>query len=394
MDEINDLFQQLVSQISILEIVIKGMIIGIVASAPMGPVGVLCVQRTLNKGRAYGFVTGTGAALSDILYALLTGYGLSFLYEIISNQTTLFWIQIIGAIIMFLFGLHTFRTNPMKNTRNVSRNKSSLLQNGITGFFITLSNPTIILLFLGLFTPFYKALADKWGRKPLFAISTAGMALGLLIIHLSSSYIMFLVGFAVISFFMGHDIQIIYILEEAPDKHRAKIYSLLKSFGILGVILIPTLRDALMGDDATKWRDIFLVPALIGFAATLLVVLFAKDTKVFINERTEYLSRPYEDRQREKELKKQQKQAQRNQAGVFNGVKYIFANKDTKMLIISHIIFDSAMPAIALYFESSMHRAGMSTSDITKALFMVPVIYAAITFLSGFIAIMISYLTL
>lgn len=239
---------------------------------------------------------------------------------------------------------------------------------------------------LGVFTPFYKALADKWGRKPLFAISTVGMALGLLIIHLSSSYIMFLVGFAVISFFMGHDIQIIYILEEAPDKHRAKIYSLLKSFGILGVILIPTLRDALMGDDATKWRDIFLVPAVIGFAATLLVILFAKDTKVFINERIEYLSRSYEDRQREKELKNQLKQAQRNQAGVFNGVKYIFANKDTKMLIISHIIFDSAMPAIALYFESSMHRAGMSTSSITKALFMVPVIYASITFLSGFIA--------
>lgn len=239
---------------------------------------------------------------------------------------------------------------------------------------------------LGLFTPFYKALADKWGRKPLFAISTLGMALGLLVIHLSSSYIMFLVGFAIISFFMGHDIQIIYILEEAPDKHRAKIYSFLKSFGILGVILIPTLRDMLMGDDATKWREIFLVPALIGFAAVVLVVIFAKDTKVFIGERVEYLSRPYEERQREKELKKKQKEAQRNQSGVFNGVKYIFANEDTKMLIIAHIIFDAAMPAIALYFESSMHRAGMSTSDITKALFMVPVIYAAITFLSGFIA--------
>ncbi|MEE1320469.1 MAG: MFS transporter [Acutalibacteraceae bacterium] len=239
---------------------------------------------------------------------------------------------------------------------------------------------------LGLFTPFYKALADKWGRKPLFAMSTLGMALGLLVIHLSSSYIMFLVGFAIISFFMGHDIQIIYILEEAPDKHRAKIYSFLKSFGILGVILIPTLRDMLMGDDATKWREIFLVPAIIGFIAVLLVVLFAKDTKVFINERIEYLSRPLAEREAEKALKKQQKEAQRNQSGVFNGVKYIFANKDTKMLIISHIIFDSAMPAIALYFESSMHRAGMSTSSITKALFMVPVIYASITFLSGFIA--------
>ena len=239
---------------------------------------------------------------------------------------------------------------------------------------------------LGLFTPFYKALADKWGRKPLFAISTLGMATGLLVIHLSSSYIMFLVGFAIISFFMGHDIQIIYVLEEAPDRHRAKIYSFLKSFGILGVILIPALRDALMGDDATKWRDIFLVPSLIGFVAVALVLLLAKDTKVFINERIAYLSRPYEEREKEKALKKQQKEAQRNQSGVFNGVKYIFANKDTKMLIISHIIFDTAMPAIALYFESSMHRAGMSTSEITKALFMVPVIYATITFLSGFIA--------
>lgn len=161
MNEINDLFQQLVSQISILEIVLKGLVIGIVASAPMGPVGVLCIQRTLNKGRAYGLVTGTGAALSDILYALLTGYGLSFLYDIISNQTMLFWMQIIGATIMFVFGLHTFRTNPMKNTRNVSRNKSSLLHNGITGFFITLSNPTIILLFLGLFTPFNFMLPEQ-----------------------------------------------------------------------------------------------------------------------------------------------------------------------------------------------------------------------------------------
>lgn len=239
---------------------------------------------------------------------------------------------------------------------------------------------------LGIFTPFYKALADKWGRKPLFVISTLGMAFGLLVIHLSSSYIMFLVGFAIISFFMGHDIQIIYILEEAPNKHRAKIYSFLKSFGILGVILIPTLRDILMGDDATKWREIFLVPAIIGFAAVTLVIAFARDTKVFISERIEYLSRPLEQRQAEKAIKKQQKEAQRNQSGVFNGVKYIFSNKDTKMLIIAHIIFDAAMPAIALYFESSMHRAGMSTSNITKALFMVPVIYATITFLSGFVA--------
>ena len=160
MNEINELFQSIISEISLVEIIVKGVIIGIVASAPMGPVGVLCVQRTLNKGRIYGIVTGTGAALSDILYALVTGYGLSFLYDIISNPGTLYWMQLVGAIVMFLFGIHTFRTNPVQNTRNVSRNKSNLVQNGITGFFLTLSNPLIVLLFMALFTPFNFMLPD------------------------------------------------------------------------------------------------------------------------------------------------------------------------------------------------------------------------------------------
>ena len=161
MNDINEMFQQIVSQISTVEIVVKGLIIGIVASAPMGPVGVLCVQRTLNKGRAYGIVTGMGAALSDILYALLTGYGLSFLYDLIHNPTALYWMQLVGAIVMFIFGVHTYRTNPVQNARNVSRNKSSLLNNGVTGFFITLSNPLIVLLFLALFTPFNFMLPEQ-----------------------------------------------------------------------------------------------------------------------------------------------------------------------------------------------------------------------------------------
>ena len=152
---------ELLSQVSLLEVIVKGIIIGIVASAPMGPVGVLCIQRTLNKGRAYGLVTGVGAASSDILYALLTGYGLSLLYDVITNQTTIYWMQLIGAVIMFIFGVHTYRTNPVQNTRNVSHNKSSLLRNGVTGFFITLANPMIILLFLALFTPFDFVMTEK-----------------------------------------------------------------------------------------------------------------------------------------------------------------------------------------------------------------------------------------
>ena len=161
MNEINVFLQELVRQISLVEVVVKGLIIGIVASAPMGPVGILCIQRTLNKGRNYGLVTGLGAAMSDIIYALITGYGLSFIYDFIHNENNLFWLQFAGSVLLFIFGAHTFRTNPAKNARNVSKNRSSLVHNCVTGFFITLSNPLIILLFIAMFTPFKFMLPEQ-----------------------------------------------------------------------------------------------------------------------------------------------------------------------------------------------------------------------------------------
>ena len=91
--------------IDILDQMIKGILIGIIASAPMGPVGVLCVQRTLNKGRWYGFVTGIGAAASDFIYALITGFGMSFVMELVTEPKTLFALKIFGSILLLLFGI-------------------------------------------------------------------------------------------------------------------------------------------------------------------------------------------------------------------------------------------------------------------------------------------------
>ena len=82
---------------TIFDILVKGFIIGVVVSAPLGPVGVLCIQRTLNKGRWYGFVTGLGASLSDIAYALLTGYGMSFVSDYINKGS--FYLQLLGSVI-------------------------------------------------------------------------------------------------------------------------------------------------------------------------------------------------------------------------------------------------------------------------------------------------------
>ncbi len=142
--------------IGILDLLIKGFIIGVVVSAPLGPVGVLCVQRTLNKGRWYGFVTGLGATISDIIYALITGYGMSFISDTISQHIFLF--QWLGSVMLFLFGLYTFRSNPVRSLRPVSTTKGTYLHNFVTAFFVTISNPLIIFLFIGLFARF--AFAD------------------------------------------------------------------------------------------------------------------------------------------------------------------------------------------------------------------------------------------
>ena len=83
----------LLIQLDILDFIFKGILIGIIASAPMGPVGILCIQRTLNKGRWYGFITGVGAAISDIIYALTVGLGMSFIMEPLQDPTNQFVLQ-------------------------------------------------------------------------------------------------------------------------------------------------------------------------------------------------------------------------------------------------------------------------------------------------------------
>ena len=136
-----------------LELILKGLIVGIVASAPMGPVGVLTVQRTLNKGRWYGFVTGVGAALSDIIYAVVTGLGLSLVMDFVEKGTAMLWIKLAGGVMLFLFGLWTFKTKPAP-LRPKSNQKGTFAHNFLTGFLVTLSNPLIVFLFLALFARF------------------------------------------------------------------------------------------------------------------------------------------------------------------------------------------------------------------------------------------------
>lgn len=136
----------------ILLMIIRGLAIGILVSAPMGPIGVLCIQRTLNKGRWSGFFTGLGAALSDIIYCLLTGLGMSFVIDFIeTNQSIL---QIVGSIALLIYGFYLLRKNPAGSLKAPKQKKASYPQDFITGFLFTLSNPLILFLIISFYARF------------------------------------------------------------------------------------------------------------------------------------------------------------------------------------------------------------------------------------------------
>lgn len=146
--------------INIIDFIFKGMMIGVIASAPMGPVGILCVQRTLNKGRWYGLATGIGAAVSDIIYAAIAGFGMSFVMDFITNDQNRFYLQIVGSIMLLCFGLYTYRSDPTKNMHQSGQQKGTLWYNAWTAFLVTFSNPLIIFLFMALFAQFAFVIPD------------------------------------------------------------------------------------------------------------------------------------------------------------------------------------------------------------------------------------------
>ena len=127
--------------------------------------GILTVQRTLNKGRWEGFATGIGASISDIIYAVITGYFMYLVVDIIEDPIIALWIKVIGSILLFAFGVYTFKSIPKHKVVDEEapvETNNKLTGFIITGFAITASNPLIILLFVALFGQFTFILAGNW----------------------------------------------------------------------------------------------------------------------------------------------------------------------------------------------------------------------------------------
>lgn len=128
-------------------LVFKGMVIGFAIAAPVGPIGVLCIRRTLAEGRISGVVSGLGAATADALYGSVAALGLTFVTDLLVGGES--WLRLLGGAFLIFLGARTFLTRP--GERAAPAGGSGLLGDYASTLFLTLTNPTTILSFAAIF---------------------------------------------------------------------------------------------------------------------------------------------------------------------------------------------------------------------------------------------------
>jgi len=139
-----------------LSFLINGLIIGFSIAAPVGPIGVLCIRRTLTEGRVSGLVSGLGAATADAVYGGVAGFGLTWISGFLVSQQI--WLRLIGGLFLCYLGVRTFLDRPTGQT--VSIKGSGLVNAYVSTFFLTLTNPMTILSFVAIFAGLGLTSAD------------------------------------------------------------------------------------------------------------------------------------------------------------------------------------------------------------------------------------------
>lgn len=128
---------------------IKGFIVGMGASIPLGPMGVMCVQKTLSKGRNSGLITGLGASVTDTFFAAIAILGLAYVQSFIVEYEN--GVLLLGGLIVGLIGLKIYLTNPVKQIRQQKKSGNKHVEDLFSAIFMTASNPGAVFLILGMF---------------------------------------------------------------------------------------------------------------------------------------------------------------------------------------------------------------------------------------------------
>jgi len=194
---------------------LRGLIIGISIAAPVGPIGVLCIRRTLANGRASGFFSGLGAATADACYGSVAAFGLTFISSLLVGQQ--FWFRLIGGVFLCYLGVKTWLEKPasiaereknkfakpdgtpadagleevpiteIHRNSEESGNPRGLLADYLSTFFLTLTNPMTILSFAAIFAGLGIASSDGSFLSALILVSGVFLGSGLWWLILSSA---------------------------------------------------------------------------------------------------------------------------------------------------------------------------------------------------------------
>lgn len=128
-------------------LLLRGFLIGISIAAPVGPIGVLCIRRTLSNGKLTGFLSGMGAASADMVYGAVAAFGLTVVSNLLVENA--FWLHIVGGVFLLYLGIKTFLEKPADHAAQASQ--SGYFSAYLSTFFLTITNPMTILSFAAIF---------------------------------------------------------------------------------------------------------------------------------------------------------------------------------------------------------------------------------------------------
>jgi MFS family permease len=240
-----------------------------------------------------------------------------------------------------------------------------------------------IALGIQLLTLFYRTLADRFGRKVFLVFNTFCLSLGMLVCFWSPYFPIYLVGFVLLAFMIGPDMQVVYITESAPKEHRAAFVSVIKGISQLGIALIALGMDAFMKNNDAKWRWVFLIPACLGFIVSLLALFFTRETDQFIEQRIAYLSQTDEEKA-EISANKTRKNASA-QGGVVAVVRFAFSHYQLKWLFIASMLYTTAFYGTG-YYGQIISNAGFSAAQYSKVALIWPFICSFVTIVYGLLS--------
>jgi len=165
---------------------LKGIAIGFIMAIPIGPIGIMCIRKTLTEGRLSGLIIGLGAATADLFYGCVAAFGLTVISDTLVSQRI--WIRLVGGALLLFLGVKTFRAHP--KDPKLKTTGSGRLRSYLTVVFLTLTNPLTIFAFIAVFAAF--GLGDGLSFFSA-AILVAGVFIGscLWFLLLSSGTILF-----------------------------------------------------------------------------------------------------------------------------------------------------------------------------------------------------------